>query len=429
MNLSRRSFLKRTALTAGAVAGFPAFIPSRALGRAGTPSPSERITLGFIGTGGQGVEMNLKNFLQQSDAQVLAVCDVDRPRREGARNLVNRQQGTTDCATYADFREILARPDIDAVCISTPDHWHVPMSLFALRAGKDVICEKPTLTIAEGRLLADEVRRLGRVFQTATEDRSIQVYHRMAELVRNGRVGKLQRILVGLPGGPAHPGDPTPQPVPADLDYDLWLGPAPWAPYCAGRTHYNFRWISDYSGGILADWGAHLFDTAQWANDTEFTGPVEGEGAGKRHADGLYDTFYEYHLRYRYANGVEMQVDSGRVALRFEGTAGWVGNNGWRAPLEASSRMILEARIGEDEVQLPTCFAGEQRDFLDCVKSRRDPYFPAEMGHRVSTIAHIGNIAMLLGRKLRWNPASEEFINDDTANRLRSRTMREPWTL
>jgi predicted dehydrogenase len=313
--------------------------------------------------------------------------------------------------------------------ISTPDHWHVPMSLMAIRAGKDVQCEKPTLTVAEGRILADTVRRYGAVFQMSTEDRALGCYHRMAELVRNGRIGKLQRIYVTLPAGPGAPGDPTPRPVPEGFEYDLWLGPAPWAPYCPGRIHWNFRWIIDYSGGQLTDWGAHLMDTAQWGNDTERTGPVEVEGTGKAHRDGLYNTFHEYHLRYKYASGVEMFVNSGGVALKFEGTDGWVGNDNWAATVKASSKEILNSRIEPGELHLFTCPAGEHRNFLDCVKSRLAPYFPAEIGHRCCTVLHIGNIAMWLGRKLRWDPVAEHFVDDPVADRYLCRAMRSPWRL
>jgi predicted dehydrogenase len=324
---------------------------------------------------------------------------------------------------------VIERADIDAVMISTPDHWHVPLSLAGIRSGKDVICEKPTLTIAEGRVLADTVERYGAVFQMSTEDRSVDIYHRMAELVRNGRIGKLQKIYVQLPAGPGNAGDPRPKPVPEGLDWDMWLGPAPWQPYREGLHTFHWRWHRDYSGGMLADWGAHQLDTAQLANDTERTGPVEVEGVGKRHETGLYDTFHDYHLVYRYANGVEMHVDSGGTGLKFEGTNGWVGNDSWRAPLKASSQDILNSEIGPDEIHLYTCPAGEHRNFLDCVKSRRDPYFPAEVGHRCCSVAHIGNIAMELGRKLRWDPEAEEFLDDPTANRMRSRARREPWRL
>jgi hypothetical protein len=246
----------------------------------------------------------------------------------------------------------------------------------------------------------------------------------MAELVRNGRIGKVQRILVKLPGGPGSGGEYKPQPVPAGLDYDMWLGPAPYTPYHPGRLHFNFRWVRDFSGGQLTDWGAHLIDTAQWGNDTERTGPVEVEGAGM-----IYDTYGEYHIRYRYASGTELVIDGGGVAIRFEGTDGWVGNDGWCGPLQASSDEILKSKIGSDELHLFTCPGGEHRNFLDCFKSRRDPYFPAEIGHRCCSVMHIGNIAMDLGRKLRWDPAAERFPDDPDANLKLARAMREPWGL
>jgi predicted dehydrogenase len=431
--LTRREFLKG----AGAVAlAAPTLIGGSALGLEGRPPPSGRITMASIGLGGEGLGNNTRAFLGQSDAQVLAVCDVDSAHlAEGKKVVETHYAGAMKsgeykgCDAYTDFREVLARRDIDAVMISTPDHWHVPISVLAIKAGKDVQCEKPTLTVADGRALADTVRRYGAVFQMSTEDRAMGCHHRMAELVRNQRIGKLQRIRVTLPAGPGTPGDATPQPVPKGFDYDLWLGPAPWAPYCPARIHWNFRWITDYSGGMLTDWGAHLIDTAQWANDTERTGPIEVEGTGKCHRDGLWNTFYEYHLRYKYASGVEMLVESGGVALRFEGTDGWVGNNGWGAPVEASSPEILRSVIGPQEVCLFTCPAREHRNFLDCVKSRKAPYFPAEIGHRCCSVMHIGNIAMWTGRKLRWDPQAERFVNDPEADRHVSRSMRSPWHL
>ncbi|HIQ23388.1 MAG TPA: Gfo/Idh/MocA family oxidoreductase [Planctomycetes bacterium] len=424
---SRRRFVRSTgALLAAA----PYAITSSALGAGGAVPASERIAVAFIGLGGHGIGRNLQMFLYQNDAEPVALCDVDRRRVDRALKVVRRRRGERfRCQITRDWREVIARRDVDAVMISTPDHWHVPLSLAAIRSGKDVICEKPTLTIAEGRVLADAVRRYGAVFQTSTEDRSVDIYHRMAELVRNGRIGKLRRIFVQLPAGPDQPGDPRPKPVPEGLDWDMWLGPAPWKPYREGLHQFHWRWNRDYSGGQLTDWGAHQLDTAQWANDTERTGPIEVEGVGKRHETGLYDTFYEYHLVYRYADGVVMHVDSGGTGLRFEGTDGWVGNDSWRAPLKASSPEILRSVIGPEEIHLYTCPEGEHRNFLDCVKSRRDPYFPAEVGHRCSTISHMGNIAMELGRKLRWDPQTETFLDDDTANRMRGRASREPWRI
>jgi len=427
--MNRRRFLKQTGCVAVGGLSLPYLVSSSALGKAGAVAASERITVGFIGTGGHGIDMNLKSFLAQLDAQAVAVCDVDPVNLHKARDLVNARYGNTDCMTTQDFREILARADIDAVMISTPDHWHVPISIAAARAGKDVECEKPTLTVEEGRRLVQTMQRYGRVFQWSTEDRSVDVYHRMCELVRNGRIGKVHTIRVELPVGPDTPGNPEPMPVPEGFDYDMWLGPAPWAPYTRDRCHWNFRWIFDYSGGMLTDWGAHLLDGAQWGNDTEHTGPVEVEGRGVFCQGGLYDTAREYHLQYTYADGVKLFVDSGEPSLRFEGTEGWVGNRGWRGKLEASRPAILDSAIGPNDVHLYTCPGGEQRNFLDCVKSRQACYFPPEIGQRCFTIAHIGNIAMRLGRKLRWNPEEERFVNDDEANRMLRRTARSPWDL
>jgi predicted dehydrogenase len=426
--ISRRSFLKQAALGTTGLS-LPYIIGSSAVGLAGSVPASERITVGFIGTGSHGIAMNLKSFLAQPDAQAVAVCDVDPVHLTQGRDTVNAKYGNTDCAAYKDFREVLARGDIDAVMISTPDHWHVPISIAAAKAGKDVECEKPTLTIAEGRVLCDVMKRYGRVFQWSTEDRAVDVYHRMCELVRNGRIGKVHTIRVELPSGPERPGNPEPMPVPKGFDYDMWLGPAPWAPYTKDRIHWNFRWILDYSGGQLTDWGAHLLDGAQWGNNTEHTGPVEVEGNGKFWPDGLYNTATEYHIEYEYADGVRLIVTSGTPSLRFEGTEGWIGNRGWRGKLQAEPASVLNSVIGPNEIHLYTCMGGEQRNFLDCVKSRKDCYFPPEIGQRCFTIAHVGNISMLLGRKLRWDPEKERFINDEQANRMLSRAMRSPWRL
>ena len=402
----------------------PCLVPGSLLGAA---APSNQITIGFIGTGDHGVNWNLDRYLKLPAARVVMVCDVDGYRMRRAKAMVDAAYDNQDCAMSKDFRDVLARKDIDAVMISTPDHWHTLISLMAARAGKDVQCEKPTLTIAEGKILIETIRKLKRVFQTSTEDRSLPQYHRMAELVRNGRVGKLQRIEVILPKQPTFPGDPTPQPVPPDLDWELWLGPAPFAPYTQHRAHFNFRWIQDYSGGIICDWGAHLFDTAQWANDTERSGPVQIEGTGTYWEGGLFNTVKEYAVTYRYANGVVMTCTPGNPSIKFIGTEGWVGNRGWRGKVEASSDEILNSVIGPNELHLYTNPEGEHDDFLKCVKSRQDPYFPVDVGHRVSTVCHLANIAIRLGRKLNWDPQAERFENDETANALLSRPLRSPW--
>jgi predicted dehydrogenase len=427
--LHRRTFLSRTLGAAGALAVAPCVVRASVLGGRGHVPPSDKITVGFIGTGSHGVHWNLRAYLEQPDAQVVAVCDVDSNHLAEAKQKVDERYGNSDCATTKDFREILARDDIDAVMISTPDHWHVLMSVMALKAGKDVQCEKPTLTIDEGKILVRTVRSLNRVFQTSTEDRSVPVYHRMAELARNGRIGTLRQIDVILPQQPTRPGDATPQPVPPELDWDMWLGPAPEAPYTPDGVHFNFRWIWNYSGGIICDWGTHLFDTAQWGNDTELSGPVEIDGTGTFWDEGLYNTVKDYDVTYRYANGVVMTCRPGDPSIRFIGSDGWVGNRGWRGKLEASSEAILNSEIGPDELHLYTEPAGEHRNFLDCVKSRRDPYFPVDVGHRVATVCHLANIAIKLGRKLTWDPQQEQFPGDPEANAMLSRPMRSPWAL
>lgn len=434
--ITRRDFVRKAAGTLAASVSFPAIVPSTVLGAA---APSNRIALGFIGTGDHGVNMNLRNFLPQGDAQVVALCDVDTALVQNALGIVTahyaQQQpsGTfKGCFVTEDWREIIGRGDIDAVVVSTPDHWHVLPAVAAARAGKDVFCEKPlTLTVRQGRILSDTVRRYGRVFQTGSENRSKWNFLRACELVRNGRLGKLHTIRTQLPVDAhqiANQGKCFPeQPVPNGFNYDLWLGPAPDAPYTAMRCHYHFRWIRDYSGGSITDWGAHLNDIAQWANDSEHTGPISVEGRGVFPRDGLYDTAIEWNVSLEYANGVRLVCTNGTPAIRFEGSDGWIAC-GWDT-FEASSARIADSVIGPEEVHLRTCGGREQRDFLDCVKSRADTYAPAETGHRSITLSHIANISMLLGRKLRWNPEEERFPDDEQANRMLSREMRSPWRL
>ncbi len=436
-NISRRSFLRRASVVAGALTA-PIVIPFSALGMEETVPPSERITLGIIGTGDHGVNRNIKRFLPENDCQIIAVCDVDRKRRLDAKALIEERYADErgkgaykGCADYNDFRELIERDDIDAVMNATPDHWHVIPSVMAAKAGKDVMCEKPlSLTVMEGRILSDTIKKQNRIFQTASENRSVKEYHRMVELVRNGRIGKLQAIRVDLPSGHwVHDAVTEPEPIPNGFDYDMWLGQAPEAPYCAARCHWNFRWIYDYSGGMLTDWGAHLIDIAQWGNDTEHTGPIEVEGQGWFPPKGLYNTATGFRIEYKYANDVKLIVASRAPGIRFEGSEGWIGNRGWRGPLEANPASILDSEIGPNETNLYTCPAGEQRNFLDGVITRKPCYAPAEIGHRTISIAHIGNISMLLGRKLQWDPDKERFIDDPPANWMLSRPMREPWVL
>ena len=448
--VSRRRLLIRTA-AGGASLALPTVLPGVVFGFDGTTAPSERITLGLIGCGLHGAGWNLGQIFRHADGEVIGVCDVDQQRCQKAKAKVEghygRQRGKTyrGCIAHGDFRDLIRRKDIDAVANCTPDHWHVIPAIMAAECGKDVICEKPlTLTVAEGRILCDTIARTGRIFQTASENRSIDTHIRMCELVRNGRIGRIKQIHVNLPEGNKQRGSNFTQrdvqPVPKGFNYDMWLGQSPWAPYCPARCHGSFRWNLDYSGGSLTDWGAHLIDLAQWANDTEATGPVEVSGTGHfRPREELFHAADRFHLDYQYANGVKLTVSSSEPGIRFEGTDGWIGFTGWRAPLQASDPSILESRIGSDEIHLyrpsevvgreQRAKGGEHRNFLDGVKSRKPCYAPAETGHRTITIAHLGNIAMLLKRKLRWNPTTERFVDDLEADKMLSRKQREPWTI
>jgi predicted dehydrogenase len=424
MSISRRKFLKKSGLIAGGAIVLPTIIPSCAFGA------NDKITIGMIGTGDHGITWNLAAYLKLNDCRVIAACDVDSTRVQKAKAIIDERYKNRDCAIYGDFRELLERRDIDAVQISTPDQWHVPISIMAIQKKKDVCCEKPTLTIEQGRILSDFVAKSDKIYQTSLEDRSIFQYHRMAELIRNGRIGKLQKMRVGLPGVFAllYNSDTTEQPVPKGFDFDMWLGPAPLAPYSPGRCHYNFRWINDYSGGSLSDWGAHMIDNAQWMNGTEKSGPVEVSGAGSSPGKGIYNAFDKFQLTYTYENGVILDVHSDFVEIYCEGTEGWLHVNKWRGKLEANSEEILDSVIKENELHLYTD-ESEHVNFLKCIRSREATYHPVEDMHRTSTIAHIGNIAMRLQRKLQWNPVTEEFANDAEANLMRSREEREPWTL
>ena len=418
-NLTRRAILKAAALVG------PTVLAARVLGQ---NAPSKRITLGFIGVGGHGHGYNLMSFLQQDDCQAVAVCDTSAKNCARAADSVNKKYGDTACKQYRDFREVLADKSIDAVCISTPDHWHVPISIMAAEAGKDVLCEKPTLTIAEGRKLVETFDKSHKVFQVGLEDRSVIQYFMLAQWVRNGAIGDLQRIIVGLPAGSIVPKE-EPLPVPPDFNYQMWLGPAPFAPYTKSRTEAMvWRQIRDYSGGMLTDWGAHLVDTAQVANFAEKTTPIEVEGKGEIPQDAMTTTAPKFVVNYKYANGVELIVQSTGPSIRCEGTKGWVGNNGWRGKLEASDEKLLHIKYKPEESKLWPMPPSEHRNFLDCVKSRQATTYPAEDAHRLGTVLHMGNISLELGRKLKWDPQAEEFLGDAEANQLRSRVSREDWT-
>jgi predicted dehydrogenase len=407
----------------------------------GASAPSNRINLACIGTGRQAVYSNIRWFLEQDDCRVLVVCDVDAWRLGRARELVDQAYASRkpsgawgDCAALHDWRDALALPQVDAVMISTPDHWHVPMAIAAARAGKDVCCEKPlTLSIAEGRALADAVRRHGRVFRTDSEFRSLRVFQRACELVRNGAVGRLHAIRTGVPRGDV--GGPTEQPmsVPEELDYDLWLGPAPLAPYTVNRVHprQSFDrpgWMRcrDSCEGMITNWGAHLNDIAQWGHGTEETGPVRIEGRGTYPRDGLWNVLTDFEVEYRFADGVRMIYAISRPYVRFEGDAGWV-EAAYGGAITASSEAILRTPLRPGDLRLP--LVHEKRDWLDCIRTRGRTLADAEVGHRTTSLCQLGHIAIQVGRPLAWDPAAERFADDAEANRLLVRPMRGPWRL
>jgi predicted dehydrogenase len=428
-SMNRRQFLKTTL---GAAIAAPCFVPASALGKNGAIAPSRRITLGCIGVGGMGTA-NLKNFLTKPHAQVLAVCDVDAGHRDRARNLVNEAYGNNDCAGYNDFRELLARNEIDAVMIAVPDQWHGIIAVAAARRRKDIYGEKPlAYSISEGRAIVDAVQRYGVIWQTGSWQRSQQHFRFGCELVRNGRIGEIHTVRVGLPYGNNIDNRGTqPCPPPEGFDYDLWLGPAPWRPYNPSRCHWNFRWISDYSGGQLTDWAGHHCDIANWGMNTESSAPVEIEGKAlfpPAH-DGLFDTPESYYFECKYAEGFTMIVADQKqqpkgMGTQFLGTEGWIYVD--RSGIDAQPKSLLKSTIGPSEIHLYES-ADHVGNFLDCVASRAKTVTPAEVAHHAIMIGHLGNIAMKLGRKVRWNPRQERFVNDPEADRMLSRPMRSPW--
>jgi len=446
--ISRRQFLKRAGKTATALAlaaGAPYIIPSSVLH--GATAPSNRITVGCIGTGNQGTQ-DMRAFLVENDVQVVAVCDVNRGSdgyrnadqflgREPGRQIVekfysehNRSGTFHGCDAYSDFREVINRKDIDAVAIVVPDHWHAIMTIMAAQAGKDIYCEKPlSLTVEDGRNMVNAVRNSGVILQTGSHERSNGRTRFACELVRNGRIGKLKKIttVVGYWNKTAPESAWTPMAVPDGFDYNMWLGPAPLAPYHKDRCLYNFRFILDYSDGQVANYGAHSLDIAQWGNNTELTGPIEIQDNGSEWpTDGLFDVAKVVNFRARYANGVELEciTREDNVSCRFEGTEGSVevGYGGfWTEPASLKTSLI-----GPDEIHLGSSL-NHIRNFIDCIKTRQQPAAPVETGHRSATVTHIANIAMQLKRKLKWNPETERFAGDDEANRMLSRPARTSW--
>ncbi len=418
--LSRRGFLKR-AVQAGALLGIPYVIPGAALGKDGQVAASERIVLGGIGIGNRGGYV-LGCFLHEPDLRCVAICDTRAGRRQAVKEMVDNRYGNKDCQTYADMRELLARSDIDAVLIATGPNWHALASTLAANAGKDVYCEKPcTKNIAESLTLAATFRRTGRVFQAGTQRRSLPNFAFAAYLANHGKLGKLH-TLHAHPGGLGTKMSGWPakevQPDPAQVDWDMWLGPAAWRPFDGRLDGFNFEKGGGLTGGGCLEWGSHCVDLCQWANDADSTAPVEYEPKdGQLHA--------------RYGNGVKLVMRNdgwlplGSCPVRFEGESGWV-ETGDDGEIVASSPSLLVGK-GKKIGGYPADF--HVRDFLDCVKSRGQTRTNADIACWAHVTCHAANVALYLNRKVTFDPVKCEFVGDEAANRLRSEALREPWRL
>ena len=439
---SRRRFLK--GLGTAAISA-PYLIPSTAIGADGNTPPSERVTMGFIGVGGRGTA-ELKAFLLNRDVQVVAVCDPFLDRREAAKQLIeDHYEGDGSykgCTAYRDFRELLQRDDIDAVDITTQDSWHVPQAIAAAEAKKDIQIAKPLgFGIAEQRALCKAIEENNVVFQFSTQQRHGWTFQMAVDLVKSGRIGRLHTIRVGSPASQELQEQPE-IPVPDGFDYNLWLGPAPHKAYSEKRCVTPWWWfISDYTfSGFVAGWGVHHIDIAQWGNDADRTGPVEIDGSGVFPRGGLCDTALAWNLRLKYTNGVELIYSDARQGefdrrspsgndtkceqgVRFEGTEGWVFVN--RGEIDAEPLSLLGDRAQERKWAIPYVPQVGVRDFLDCVKSRQPAKCDVETAHRTTTVCHLSHICLLLGRKLRWDPVAERFPDDDEANALLTRTLRD----
>jgi len=442
--ISRRVFLKRTSgIALGAAA--PMIVPAQVLGRGGSVAPSERIAIGCIGLGGQG-QGNMRQFINQPDVRIVALCDVEQGferwgltrAMETAVSHSNRVERPIDEASlgiYRDFRELLARDDIDAVSIATPDHWHGVISVAAAKANKDIYCEKPlTNSIPEGRAVCDAVARYGRVLQTGSHERSNDSCRFAWELVNNGRIGDLREIEVRLPTDQAHhqrfrsaKGPFVPGAVPETLDHDMWLGPIAWRPYFPDSTHFGWRFVLDTGGGEMTDRGAHVLDLAQYIMNADMSGPVALRASGRQADSALFDAFLDFEFECHYANGVRIAGRSeGERGLKLIGTKGWVFIKIHGGRLSASKPSLLRERILPREKHSERS-PGHHRNFLDCVRSRRLPVAHCEWGHRTATLCHLLNASMLLRRPFRWDPVRETVVGDDEANRLLARPMRHPW--
>jgi len=436
--LSRRRFLRRAAALGG-LATAPYVIPSTALGGEGRPPASERVVTGYVGVGPRGF-LNVREQLSCPEAQVVAVCDVWKNRREQVKAHVDAHYKNNDCRAYNDFRELLDRDDIDAVGVGTTDHWHVPVTIAAARKGKDVSCEKPLgVSVAEDLACREAIKRYDRVFQYGTEARCRPACRLGAELIRNGRVGEIREIRVKAPnsiGG----GSREPKPVPEGLDYDLWLGPAPWRAY-TGCPDSGPGWfhVYDYAIGFIAGWGAHPLDLLVWSFDTHLQGNWEVEGTGVIDKQGPNDAVHDWDLHIRFASGVAMSFwanglpkDEHPRLAKLNNYAQLIGTEGWiavyYASMDCEPQSLRDAPLSADDLRLPEG-KGQERNFIECVRTRETPVSNIDDAVHSDVISHLGDIAIRAGRKITWDPVKEEIIDDAEASRMLTRAMREPWQI
>jgi len=415
--LSRRRFL------AGAGLGLavPCFVTSRTIGAAESRPPSERIVAALVGCGGRGG--SLLSIHNDPRCTIAAVCDVDTQRMAAAKNRIGR------CDAYQDFRRILDRRDIDAVLIATPDHWHAAQTVMVAQAGKDVYCEKPLCrTIDEGRRMVETARRYDRVVQMGTQYRSITRSRQACEWVRNGRLGEVRTVRLTHRPNPTYPCEEG-RAVPSTLDWDMWLGPAPWAAYHPKRCHRSFRYFMDYGSGALADNGVHMFGVVSWALGTDQTGPVTVEATGRQESNNLYDVPVEMRVRFEFSDPpcevVWEQASDNNLNVEFVGSKATLSGF-WEFKLTAGEADLSPTRPEEIHLDRSDSHSG---NWLQCIATRRRPVMDVAIGHRVTTWPHLGNISYRLGRKLRWDPSTERFPEDDQANHLLAAAYRQPWRL
>ena len=455
VSTSRRKFIKKTGVVLGSAIAFPSIVPSSVLGK---DAPGNIINVAQIGCGRIARAHDLPETMKYDSARLIAVSDVDTKRMQEGKQFIENwyaenkgKKNYVNIKTYPDYRELLKDKDIDAVIISTPDHWHAQSAIEAALEGKDIYLQKPAaLTIKEGRVMSNIMHKTGRIFQIGSQQRSLNPwpqFKRACELVRNGRIGKIQTVKIGLPGDPAGAEEPK-MLVPDNLNYDMWLGSTPEVYYTEKRVHpqedYSRPgWLrcEQFGAGMITGWGAHHLDTAHWGMGTEYTGPIEVEARAEFPDHGLWTVHGPFKVEAKYANGVNMII-SGEFpnGVRFEGDEGWIfvsrgdtgvtasdpGSQGNTEAFKASDPKILQSVIGPDEIHLYE--SQEQHgNWLDCIKSRKQPVAPAEIAHRSTSACLVAHIAMKLPRKLYWDPVNERFKNDDEANGMLSRPQRYPY--